>query len=460
MAQPAEAPARPSDLPPVPSAFEAPPGLFDDDEPGERWRALPEVADPADLLVSNFGNFRSRGKRQRGQYEQKTRGCLHADGYYKIGVNRRQLGIRKSRNFPAHRLVCLAFRGAAPIEGHTVDHFDGETKNNRLDNLWWRSKKEQRANTRKRKPQRTAKACEVQKVGADTWLRYTSVQDAAKALSTLTGKRVQVGHMSELCSGKHAHRYGYRARFVEQVSTGIFPLCNGDEQWAFAVGCSGATSSRVQVSTHARARTKTPVGDYWSDVFTPQVEGRVYPRIEVNGAGESLHIVIWRTFRPDRPIDFKSGETIDHIDRDKSNARLENLRPFSKSEQALNQARRPREAINNSRKSPVWGLPPGSDVAAAREYLGASIHEAAETLSSRLGKKCFATNVCQSLQHGWKCCGWQVFATSTAAADAAMEEQHARCRAWLNSLSPLQTTPLAVAAPARAVDSDTDPDDE
>ncbi len=41
-----------------------------------------------------------------------------------------------------HRIVCTAFQGGAPSDDHIVDHIDNNRKNNRPDNLIWRTRAE------------------------------------------------------------------------------------------------------------------------------------------------------------------------------------------------------------------------------------------------------------------------------------------------------------------------------
>ena len=58
-----------------------PVGLFDSDEPGERWAAHPDYA-PSEVLVSNRGRVRKRGRHAGvGEYEYFTLGSLRKDGY-------------------------------------------------------------------------------------------------------------------------------------------------------------------------------------------------------------------------------------------------------------------------------------------------------------------------------------------------------------------------------------------
>ena len=53
-------------------------------------------------------------------------GWLHSSGYYLITMNK--------KNYRLHRLVWIYHNGDIP-NGMSVDHIDGDTKNNRIENL-------------------------------------------------------------------------------------------------------------------------------------------------------------------------------------------------------------------------------------------------------------------------------------------------------------------------------------
>ena len=61
-------------------------------------------------------------------------------GYEKIYI---AVSANKQRTTRVHILVCLAFHGPAPTELHTVNHKDGDKKNNVPENLEWMTRQEQ-----------------------------------------------------------------------------------------------------------------------------------------------------------------------------------------------------------------------------------------------------------------------------------------------------------------------------
>ena len=58
---------------------------------------------------------------------------LRKDGYYKINLNRKS----KKTTEKIHRMVMYTFKPREDAKYLTVDHLDGNSKNNKLDNLDW-----------------------------------------------------------------------------------------------------------------------------------------------------------------------------------------------------------------------------------------------------------------------------------------------------------------------------------
>jgi hypothetical protein len=96
----------------------------------EIWKSL--TGDFDGIQVSSKGRIRSATG-------AVTYGSVNATGYKKINVN----GI----HVKVHTLICSAFRGPRPTPEHTVDHKDGDTINNCIENLRWADKIEQSTNT-------------------------------------------------------------------------------------------------------------------------------------------------------------------------------------------------------------------------------------------------------------------------------------------------------------------------
>ena len=90
--------------------------------------------------ASNQG--RIRGILQYGKHKvgRILKTSLCARGYEKVYI---VIDTQKKRTTRVHKLVCLAFHGAAPSVFHTVNHKDGNKQNNVPENLEWMTPKEQ-----------------------------------------------------------------------------------------------------------------------------------------------------------------------------------------------------------------------------------------------------------------------------------------------------------------------------
>ena len=426
---PESEPKCPSDVPWVASDYELRPRpgerLFDDDEEGEVWRAVPWRKPAQDLLVSNFGYYRIRHRRRRGYYEKKTRGCLRADGRY------------YSNNTQVSTLVCEGFRGRKPTPTHSVDHFDStQIGNNHIDNLWWRTKSEQRGNQKQRVPNRTGKPIDVRKKGAQEWVPYASKTAASKAtgVDVMTIGRILSGKGNAGCFVDYEFRVGDPPEAQQEV---LPPNANDpeEERWAFVRTRNGDESKRRRVSTRGRAQTKTSRGDAWSLICTPKpTHGQLYAFFMVGGVTDTMHTVVWRTFCHDKPIDYANGESIDHKDRDKTNNALYNLVPSTPAKQALNKDLKDRTQIKESQKQGVWGYPDGVPADTPREWLGPSTAEAAEALSERFEIPVDSGSISASILKKKPRYGWRFFATPDVAADAKIAAEHARVLAALDAM--------------------------
>ena len=117
----------------------------------EIWKDIPGFE--GSYQVSNFGNVRSLDRVVQRKHRWgdtlktwvykgkllscKKKGCGH------LNVN---LGAKKT--FLVHRLVMLAFKGPAP-DGCEVRHLNGIPDDNRLENLAWGTRIENRADIRR-----------------------------------------------------------------------------------------------------------------------------------------------------------------------------------------------------------------------------------------------------------------------------------------------------------------------
>jgi hypothetical protein len=162
-----------------------------------------------------------------------------------------------------HIIVCHAFHGPKPSEGHTVDHIDGDPSNNSASNLRWATRTEQVLNRTisKMKPR------SYNLIDGEIW----------KPLLTYTGRPLRNGY---------------------QVSShGRFFLTNPTKQNPFySVGCVN------------------------------KANGYVYTVLRLEDGGRVnclVHIAVCEAFHGPRPT---IQHTVDHIDRNRLNNTSDNLR--------------------------------------------------------------------------------------------------------------------------------------
>lgn len=143
------------------------------------------------------------------------------------------------------------------------------------------------------------------------------------------------------------------------------------EQWKPVPGYV----DRLMVSDFGRVRYRRVYGD-WSTPVQPSPDERGYCSIRPRGENGSrlcvmVHNAVWTAFNGSIP----EGHTIDHGDRNRSNNRLNNLKPATGPEQRANTATHKRR--RDARPISVWKLSDPTSVwtfdhsRAAAEELGA-----------------------------------------------------------------------------------------
>ena len=410
-----------------------PVGLFDSDEPGERWAAHFDYA-PSEVLVSNRGRVHKRGRNAGvGEYEYFTLGSLRKDGYRVVQIN--------GKNRYVHELVCEAFHGPKPSgKNTTVDHYpDRNRSNDRADNLRWATPEEQNGNQGTHRANSTGKPVLARKVGSPDdaeWTPYASATAAGKALG------IHVGNISEVCNPEKTDAHtagGYEFRHApppedqgdlpwEELGPPHARFCVPRERWKLDPESDGHT----RVSTRGRVQTKTARGECWSLRHTPRAaSGEYYARVK----GKGVHLLVWRTFRPDDPP--VNGETIDHIDRDEANNANQNLRRATKSEQMRNRDMPSADDIVRPRTPVLAWKDSASREETAERFVGQ--HAAARALNARFGTTKFTHNGIGQAAHAKKGPGnhkgWRfAFEPETDEEVAAREAQRARVLAAIADL--------------------------
>jgi hypothetical protein len=179
-----------------------------------------------------------------------------------------------------YRIVCRVFYGPCP-EGHTCDHRDGNTSNNRSYNLRWATWKKQRENQRVHRLRQNAR--EVRIRGNDwpedrPWEVFGSVNRAAKeyglnadALRGIADGTIENSKTPYMVEYTEAAESQSPLEAGDDSNLDIPPLdpppaasptvgpSTTEEEWKFAPGVEN-----LKISDRGRVQTKTPRGDGWS----------------------------------------------------------------------------------------------------------------------------------------------------------------------------------------------------
>lgn len=277
------------------------------------WMCVPGISSDK-LLVSSQGwvrNLSSGGKvRKLGAPKQ---GQLTQDGKYRIRS--------EGKSYLVHVLVALAFHGPKPSLHHTVDHIDRNSKNNAASNLRWATRHEQKKNQRvKKKVQRTAKAVILKKPLGNDVLRFGSLSDAAKYLGC------SVANVSQAAK-RGVFAFGHSVAFDDSDQEDL-----AGEIWLVAF-----CDKTLRVSNMGRIQRADASGGGWGSKSTPLVgDGQSYVRVRCTNS-LLLHRVIKITFHgySDNPDECE----VDHVNRNRNDNRLENLRWCTKKDNLKNRVK-------------------------------------------------------------------------------------------------------------------------
>jgi hypothetical protein len=306
------------------------------------WRRVPGFPKKT-IHVSSKGWVRQWSKDQKA-WERPKRGTEGTAYYLVIKVH--------GSTYRVHILINRAFHGAPPSEEHTTDHKhkrpDGskrkERQDNRAVNLDWEDASGQNKNQTHTDARyaddrplevRSERAREGWTVGE--WVWFQSQPKAAEAVG------VHQVSVSAWLAGKQKCSTGWAVRWAEPYEPQHdLPATDDDpaEVWI-------KVDDKTWVSNRGRAWQPYRKSKTWRK-FTPRAtEGTDgYPKITVGSKIQRFHIVLFDAFFPG----VRGDHTIDHINRDRGDARLSNLRPATRSEQNLNRTRKPKGDGNQDSK--------------------------------------------------------------------------------------------------------------
>jgi hypothetical protein len=256
----------------------------------EIWKKVPDSLAPGNkAYVSNLGRAKSGSGVIITPMPQQ-------DGYVCIQI--------MYKTFRIHRVIIQAFEVEKSTPAHTqVNHIDGVRSNNRLDNLEWSTPPQNIQHSYDTNPNRKSHGPKTSipvrgKREGGEWVEYESVSHAARELGLLQGC------ISNSCN-KGWKTGGYRFEYGEPNEP---PLLPGEEwrEWRTA-----------EVSNLGRFKDSRGV----VKIPTPDAQG--YCRVEIGGSKKRMHILIAQVFLPaGRP----DQTEVDHIDHNRSNNHISNLR--------------------------------------------------------------------------------------------------------------------------------------
>ena len=307
------------------------------------WRRVPGFPKKA-ILVSSKGWVQTWSVQQKA-WERPKRGSERIDYYLEVKVH--------GSDCKVHKLICRAFKGAPPSRKHTTDHIAKygdkrmERQDNRAKNLDWEDAPGQNKNrTRTDAPCSDDRPLEVRSDRPregwtpGEWVRFQSQGKARQAMGVVQGT------VSVWLAGKCKCRTGWRLRWAEPdepqydlPATGEDPI----EAWK-------KVDDATWISKHGRAWQPYRNSRTWRK-FTPRAKEGTggYARITVGGKRNMFHVVVLDAYLPG----VRGNRTVDHINRNKGDNRLANLRPATRSEQMHNQTRKPPSERQNSMRPRV-----------------------------------------------------------------------------------------------------------
>lgn len=298
------------------------------DEFGE-WRSVPGF-DSELLIVSSLGYARSRHFKSGSMCRPHKGTQKKLTGYCSIRI----YGI----DYRLHCLICRAFQGPQPA-GATCDHIAKhdtrveERSDNRAENLRWASNEEQMNNRRMTDvAKRGSRPIFVRHISWDAltpsmWFSSGYAADKALGIHGI-GVVVDPNYPTKVtCMGYTATRAPAMETQEDLPATESQPA----ERWV-------QFNERVWVSNRGRCHRMSKRGTTFDDRFTPVAkEGQDYAIMKIGDRNMPFHVIVFKAFGG--VLSF--GESVDHIDRDRTNNSLQNLRAATASEQSRNRTLKP-----------------------------------------------------------------------------------------------------------------------
>lgn len=355
--------------------------------PEEDWRTVPGYS-PDKLRVNRLGYMQIFNRTSWGK---PTRGTKDANGYMTVRILHSKRAV--------HDLICTSFYGTKR-QGETANHIAAKDDNSVSNIVGWASKSEQITSFRKKQQRRRdSKAILVWKYDDTSPVKteFPSFKAAKKETGAANLSKVANG-LVVYCTGFNKIRYAAEwAKPLEPQSDlefeGYQPGYQPREEWR-------SVGERLLVSNRGRAQYKD--GKKLKLRFTPYIRtGLAYSLVSAaDKRARPFHVLVFDAFFPD----VRNGRSVDHINRDKTDNTLINLRPASSKEQALNQTRKPSTERAFSLKKAIKARKIGT-----KEWVmyPEGINHVARTLQNQTGTFFNPGNVAAAARRSGTSSGWE-----------------------------------------------------
>ena len=241
-----------------------------------------------------------------------------------------------------HLLVCRAFKGRPTPEQVSVDHEDRDESNNCKDNLKWATAAQQRRNQGECKAHSDGEPCLVWRVKGHKLKSKTTPYDmtrvgAAQRFPSVTAASEALGlnhgNLSGIFNGKRKTDVGTDGkRYAGEWDPDLADIAK-DEEWKEK---AKSTGHRLFVSNYGRLQFVYTGGRKGTKHY-PESSHKGYLRVQIDGQDKYVHVLVGELFfigpYPD------GWKVWDHIDQDKQNNHILNLRPVTVEENNTNTAR-------------------------------------------------------------------------------------------------------------------------
>ena len=249
-----------------------------------------------------------------------------------------------------HNLVCRAFKGRPKPNEVSVDHMGGKTlsiaerrQDNRAINLEWATLEQQRRNRGDHKANSNGEPCLVWQVngpagGKQRSAAYTTpdenTMERFPSLTAATALGLNKGNLSAILNGAQKTIVGTDGtRYTGTWDPDLTKLPG--EKWK-VYWRSEDLARGLRISNHGRIQWGYP--GRWGHMHFPESsDAEGYLRVKIDGQHNYVHVLVGELFyKGSYPLDWAVW---DHVDLDKQNNHINNLRPVTQEENMLNTAR-------------------------------------------------------------------------------------------------------------------------